>query len=374
LIGMLKLNNQTSIVSSLLDSMTGTRGKILLVCFSLFISSGVAGGVDPLFETHEILELTLKGPLNKISGKRELDVRYPAVLTYRDEQNKTIELEIELESRGNFRRRRSTCKFTPLKLIFNKNNTQGTVFENQKKLKLVNQCDPFNKKYEEYLMIEYLAYLTFNEITPMSFSVRLANITYEEVDSTKKPRRNLAFFIEHKKRLAKRIGAMQLEIEESSAVDIDSRHLNQGSLFQLLIANVDWSATHTKQEECCHNYKLFKLADERLLSIPYDFDLSGIVNAEYSKPSIEMGQKSIRKRMYRGYCRNNDVLDENINFFNDKKAAILTLYQEFPYLSDRKKKSVIGFINRFYKIINDKTRVKRVILEKCHKSSMIEIE
>jgi hypothetical protein len=371
---MPKLNNQRSIVSSLLESMTGVLRTIFMVCFGLFMPFGVAAGVDPLFETHEILELTLKGPLNTISRKRELDVRYPAVLSYRDEENKVIELRVELESRGNFRRKRSTCKFTPLKLIFNKNHTEGTVFENQKKLKLVNQCDPVNRKYEEYLMLEYLAYLIFNEITPMSFSVRLANITYEEVDSKEKPRRNLAFFIEHKKRLAKRIGAKQLEIEQTSAVDIDSRHLNQGSLFQLLIANVDWSATHTKQEECCHNYKLFKLADERLLSIPYDFDLSGIVNAEYSKPSIDMGQTSIRKRMYRGYCRNNDFLDENIKLFNDKKAAILALYQEFPYLSDRKKKSAIGFIDRFYKIINNKTRVKRVILERCHKSSMVEVD
>jgi hypothetical protein len=334
--------------------------------------SGVAVGQDPLFESHEILELTLKGPLNTISKKRELDVPYPAVLTYRDEKNKSIELHIELESRGNFRRRRSTCKFTPLKLIFDKKTTQGTVFENQKKLKLVNQCDPASKRYEEFLMREYLAYLIFNEITPMSFSVRLARINYEEVDSRQKPRSNLAFFIEHKKRLAKRIGAKQLKIEQSSAVDIDSLHLNQGSLFQLLIANVDWSATNAKQEECCHNYKLFKMEDKRLLSIPYDFDLSGIVNAKYAQPAIEMGQKTVRQRIYRGYCRNNDFLDENIELFNKKKAAIIALYQDFPYLSDRKKKAAIVYINGFYKIINNKTRVRRVILERCHKSLMIE--
>ncbi|MFT4713099.1 MAG: hypothetical protein ACI8W1_001580 [Candidatus Azotimanducaceae bacterium] len=371
---MLKLNTQVSIVSSLLDSMRAVRCAILMVCFSLFMPSGFAADADPLFQTHKILELTLKGPLKTISRKRELDVRYPAVLTYRDEENETIELKVELEARGNFRRRRSTCKFTPLKLIFNKNHTEGTVFENQKKLKLVNQCDPVNRKYEEYLMLEYLAYRVFNEITPLSFSVRLANITYEEVDSKRKPRRNLAFFIEHKKRLAKRIGAKQLKIQKSSAVDIDSRHLNQGSLFQLLIANVDWSATHGKQEECCHNYKLFRLADERLLSIPYDFDLAGIVNAKYSKPFVGMGQTSIRKRLYRGYCRNNYLLDENIEMFNNKKAAILALYQEFPYLSDRKKKAAIAFINGFYKIINNEKRVKRVVMNWCHKSTMRIIE
>ena len=361
---------QKLVIASLSYLMSRLPCKIFALLFSLILSSVAAAGIDPLFATHEILELNLKGPLKTISQKRELDVRYPGVVTYQDDAGKTVELKVELEARGNFRRRRSTCKFTPLKLTFNKKLTGGTVFENQKKLKLVNQCNPVNKKYEEYLMLEYLAYLIFNEITPLSFSVRLANITYEEVDSKQKPRSNLAFFIEHKKRLAKRIGAKQLELEQSSAVDIDSLHLNQGSLFQLLIANVDWSATHGNEGECCHNYKLFGLADDRQLSIPYDFDLSGFVNAKYSKPFVGMGQTSIRKRMYRGYCRNNHLLPENIELFNNKKAAILALIQEFPHLSDRKKKSTIAFIDSFYKIINNPKRIKTVIKKKCHRSIM----
>jgi hypothetical protein len=295
------------------------------------------------------------------------------VLTYRNDQDSVVRLEIELESRGKYRRRRSTCKFTPLKVVFKKKRSRGTVFEGQKKLKLVTQCDPSNRKYEEYLMLEYLAYRIFNEITPQSFAVRLVRINYQEVDSKAKPRSNLAFFIENKKRLAKRLDAKHLEIEQTSAVDIDSRHLNQGSLFQLLIANVDWSATSTKQDECCHNYKLFRLADERLLSIPYDFDLAGIVNAKYAKPATEMGLKSVRDRRYRGYCRNNEFLAENTELFNSRKETILTLFHEFPHLSNRKKKGAISFINSFYKIINNNTRARKVILERCHKSFMREV-
>jgi hypothetical protein len=56
--------------------------------------------------------------------------------------------------------------------------------------------------------------------------------------------------------------------------------------------------------------------------------------------------------------------------FNNKKAAILALYQEFPYLTDRKIKAAIAFINGFYKLINNEKRVKRRILSRCHKSTM----
>ncbi len=109
------------------------------------------------------------------------------------------------------------------------------------------------------------------------------------------------------------------------------------------------------------------------MSIPYDFDLSGLVNAKYAKPDIEMGLKNIRDRRYRGYCRNNSFLDENIKLFNDKKAVILDLFQASRYLPERIKKSSISYIEGFYRIVSNPKRVRMVILERCHKSIMVEV-
>ncbi|MCZ6855004.1 MAG: hypothetical protein O7G86_13915 [Gammaproteobacteria bacterium] len=332
--------------------------------------SAMADHDDPLFESHDLLELTLHAPIKTINRKRDTSISYPAGISFRTGAD-ALTLDVQVEVRGKNRRKRIVCKSPPLRLTFATSQTAGTVFRNQKKLKLVTQCDPYSRAYESYLVLEYLAYRILNEITPRSFNVRLARITYQDTDSSKS-RNNLAFFIEHKKRLAKRMGAKHLEIDETSAVVLDSAHLNQGSLFQLLIGNVDWSATSSSSPECCHNYKLFQEGD-KLFSIPYDFDLSGLVNAKYAKPDIEMGLKTIRDRRYRGYCRNNKFLEDNTRLFNARKAVILDLFRESAYLPERKKKSAISYVESFYNIVNNPKRVRRVILGRCHRSIMVEV-
>ncbi|MCZ6640273.1 MAG: hypothetical protein O7F71_01745, partial [Gammaproteobacteria bacterium] len=325
---------------------------------------------DPLFATHELLELTLQAPMKTLSRKRDTSISYPSNIVY-SLADHAVSLDVQVEVRGKYRRQPMVCRAPPLRILFDENQVEGSIFENQKRLKLVVQCDPYNRNYESYLVLEYLAYRILNQITQKSFNVRLARITYTDTDSAKS-RTNLGFFIEHKKRLADRLGAKHLEIDQTSAVVLERSHLNKASLFQLLIGNVDWSATSTKTGECCHNYKLFQ-AGESLLSIPYDFDLSGLVNAKYAKPDIEMGLRSIRDRRYRGYCRNNDFLDDNIALFNQEKAAILDFVQTSQYLPKRKKKSAISYIEGFYRIVNNPKRIRQVILRRCHKSTMVEV-
>ena len=38
------------------------------------------------------------------------------------------------------------------------------------------------------------------------------------------------------------------------------------------------------------------------ITVPYDFDHAGIVNAPYAQPAEELQMSSIRQRRYRGYC------------------------------------------------------------------------
>lgn len=325
---------------------------------------------DALFATDEILKLTLSAPLKRLHNDRDKSASYPASLGFKTLAGEAIVLDIRVQVRGNYRLKRDVCLYPPLRIVFDKAASAGTLFEHQTKLKLVTQCDPI-VRYERYMLNEYLAYRIFNLITPKSFRVRLVRVAYQDTQRAGKSRRAFGFFIEHKKRLAKRLGLKTLAIEQTSAVDLDSVHLNQGSLFQLLIGNVDWSATSGGTDECCHNYKLFASTGERLFSIPYDFDLTGLVNAKYAQPDKEMGLRSIRDRRYRGYCRNNEFLEQNIQLFNDKKAAILDLFESFPHLSDAGKKSSKRYVESFYKIINNPKRVKRVILTRCHKSTFV---
>ncbi len=331
---------------------------------------------DPLFATSDVLKVTLKGPVSRLVKERDSSIVYkPASLSYLDNTGKTVQLDVGISSRGNKRLNRGTCIFTPIRLILDNNQAKGTVFNKQKRLKLVTQCHPEYKKYEVYLLTEYLAYKILNILTDSSYNVRLAEITYVNVEADKEKvlHTGFAFFIEPSKRLAKRIGRKKLNIEETSARNLDGSHLNLVSLFQMLLGNTDWSATHGGRDECCHNGKLFGEAEATdVLYIPYDFDMTGLVNPEYATVAKNLKLDSIRERRYRGYCRNNDHLAANIELLNNRKLDILALLETFPYLNARQNSRNIDYVEKFYRIINNPKRVERKIHGWCHRSLMVE--
>ena len=370
--GLVITRRVTAIVAELTEDYT-RRLIMLLLGGSLCMASSLVRAEDRLFQGDDLLEVTLNAPLANITRKRDKSMSSDATLRYRTVDGESGDLDVQVKVRGNNRLRPSVCIFPPLRVLFRRNQLEGTIFENQERLKLVVQCDPFKTRHEYALFNEYLAYRILNLITPKSFRVRLARIDYEYSDRPARSRTDFAFFLEDKDRLADRLGVKPLSLEQTSAVDLDSSHLNKTSLFQLLIGNVDWSATSVAAGDCCHNYKLFEQQGADILSIPYDFDLAGLVNAEYAKPDTEMGLKTVRQRRYRGYCRNNHLLDEHIGLFNEKKSAIMALVQEFPHLPPKERQNSASYLEGFYRIINKPQRVKRVILKRCHKSYFVEV-
>ena len=354
-------------------NLSSCKHVTLLLGAWLFGQSCLGVANDRLFESDVLLEVTLNAPFAMIKAKRDKSMSSDAKLRYRTQDGETGDLEVQVKVRGNSRLKKNVCKFPPLRVSFRNKAAESTVFENQDKLKLVTQCDPYEMRYAHFLFNEYLAYRILNLITPLSFRVRLVRIDYQYNDRPANSRTSFGFFIEDKKRLAKRIGAKSLSIEQTSAVDLDSSHLNKTSLFQLMIGNVDWSATSASSGDCCHNTKLFEQQGAGILSIPYDFDLSGLVNAEYAVPDEAMRLRSVTQRRYRGYCRNNQLLDDHIKLFNEKKSEILTLVREFPYLPAGRRNTSVSYLEGFYRIINAPRRVKSVILKRCHKSYWVEV-
>ena len=339
-----------------------------MVLFGLIASPVVAG---TLFSSAEVLALTLQGPLPEMIKDRNTEEIYsPATVTY-DIDDGHVQLPVGLQVRGKSRLSGNTCAFPPLRLIVNKKQASGTIFEKQKKLKLVTQCYPRHKTYEQYVLTEYLIYKSFNLLTPNSYQVRLARINYLD-ESDQELYANYGFILEATKKIAKRIDRKRLKIDKTDATTLNGEHLNLVSLFQFMLGNTDWSATHGGNEECCHNGKLFgEPKGKDNLYIPYDFDMTGLVDPEYARTPPAMKLKNIRDRRYRGYCRNNDYLKKNIERFNQRKDEIINLFQDSEYLMKGVKRKKVAYIEKFYRIINDPARVERHIKNWCHKSEMI---
>ena len=150
---------------------------------------------------------------------------------------------------------------------------------------------------------------------------------------------------------------------------LDRVHTNLGSIFQYLIGNTDFSPILAAPgEACCHNYVLLNPDDDDQrpqLSVPYDFDMSGIVNASHAQPNPRFKLRSVRTRLYRGRCDNNAYLESSLQAFRDRRQAINELVAGSPHMSAGTKRTVQKYIDDFYKTIDNPRAVSSHLTKKC---------
>ncbi len=337
-----------------------------LVAFALLSGSTVArgsGAPDPLFQDNGVLDVTLTGPLTTLIRERSADENLPGVFEYRQVDGAVVRLDIKIRTRGHFRR--DNCKFPPLQLNFRKSQTDETLFDKQDKLKLVVHCDR-SGRYQQSLLREYLAYRVLNTLTDWSFRVRLLRVTYVDSEEHRPDQTRFDFLIEHKNRLGKRHGMKEAKVEEATVDSIQPGPLNLTSLFQFFIANTDFSPIRSAPDrDCCHNYVLFEKDSEQMIPVPYDFDLSGFVNAQYAKPDVRFGLHNVRQRLYRGRCANNDYVADSLQQFRNNRETIFELVNQQVGLSSAVRKSIFRSMESFYKVIDEPREVERQLLGKC---------
>lgn len=338
---------------------------ILLLAWSIAEANGTdtGGPVAPLFTANDILDVTIRAPIGNIMKTRSLEEDTPGTFTYRDaESGEDVTLNVGIRTRGRFRHDRRNCSFAPLRLHFKK--PKGTLLAESHKLKLVTHCRTGSDRYQQALLKEYLAYRIFNTITDWSFRVRMLRIRYEDSDNAAVIE-TYGFLIEHRNQLARRIG-MQVDNSESTTIAaLDGAYINLVSIFQFLIGNTDFSPIKAPPgERCCHNHVLL-MTDSTQISVPYDFDMAGIVSAPYARPNARFKLRSVRQRLYRGRCANNEHLETTLQTFRDHRAAIYSLVTDLDALSSSEKTRTTRYIDDFYKIVDEPRLVNREIVKDC---------
>ena len=318
---------------------------------------------DPLFQDDKTLDVTITAPLTTLVKKRPKDDYLPGALRYADSDGNTVELDLEIRTRGHFRH--DTCDYPPLRLNFKKSQTDGTLFDKQDKLKLVIHCD-HSKNYEQIVLREHLAYRILNAVTNKSFRVRLLRVTYVNTENRNGGQVRYAFLIEHKNRFAARFDLKDLEIARTLVSSIQADRLNLTSVFEYMIGNTDFSPiAGAPNDECCHNYVLFGNDIDPIVAIPYDFDQSGFVDAPYAEPNQQFHIRSVRQRIYRGRCANNKYVEASLQEFRDSREAIYALANEQEGLEPRVRESLIRYIDDFYQLSDDPRDVERKIINRC---------
>jgi hypothetical protein len=333
---------------------------------TVFAAAGEKAPVKKLFSTSDTLEITMHAPWRTITKEDDFQGSYPAKLEYTDESGNVVTLEHTVERRGITRQR--VCAYPPIKLRFDKETVKGTEFEGQKSLKMVTHCQK-GSKYEQYYIQEMLIYQMYNLITDFSFKVRPLLITYADSKEGKTQEPRFAFLIEDDSDVAKRNGQKKLDITDTWEDRFVPQEAATMALFQYMIANVDWaSLSGPNPDKCCHNTKLIGLDPEKdIYAIPYDFDSSGLVNAEYAAPPDNLKLKSVTQRLYRGFCIHNPYLAESKQLFLDKEDAIYALIDNESRLTSSSSKRVKKFIGKFYDILNSDKDFDKKIIGKCRK-------
>ena len=326
----------------------------------------------PLFESDDLLHITVEAPLNQRGGARydeTLEIPYlDGSLTYEREGQESVVLNIRVKARGHTRRMIEVCDFPPIWINFEKPNVKGTVFQGQNKLKLVTHCNESGTTYEQFVLKEYLAYRTYNLLTDRSFRARLAKVTYIDSVGRRKAITRYGFFIEDEKKMANRNRSEKVRVNKVTREAYEAVSLNLLEIFEFMIGNLDFSILMAQPgSRCCHNARLIRHPenDNLVLPIPYDFDHAGIVAAPYARPPKSLKMRSVKQRLYRGYCHSDGILEANIEFFNAQKKDIFDLWKNTIGLNSLTRKESLAYLKSFYEIINDPNKLRRQIHEKC---------
>jgi hypothetical protein len=326
---------------------------------------------QPLFDSQDLLELelatdlrTLVRDIGKHVGDNEFEgeEEHPARLSYTGAGGETVTLDIEAKTRGHFRRQRSTCNFPPLRLDIDTDEAEGTLFENQDKLKLVTHCQDGRDDYEQNVLLEYLLYRAYREIDTLSYRVRLTRMTYVDTAGRRDTLTKYAFLIENDDMLAQRFGQDSLlEMPGLNELDLEATTMTRVAVFQFMALNTDWEVSGP------HNVKMLGPVQGLVYPIPYDLDYSGIINARYAKPDKTLRIRSVRDRLYRGYCRPAADFDQAFVRFNSQRAAIYDLFRNQAGLEPDRLERAIEELDEFYEIVNDESKFEREIMNRCRR-------
>lgn len=315
--------------------------------------------VTVLFGNQNILPLKL-GYSNKEVKKNTNDSTYIKTnLSYEAVDGSWKELEVELRARGFFRL--NNCYFPPIKVKINKSASKGSLFEGNKKLKLVLPC-LVEKDNNDNVVKEYLAYKLYEFVSPYHYNTRIVDLTFTEEKGKKIKTFTLkGILVEDDKLVAKRFDGKVVERKIPPASQ-DALTSVQNAFFQYMISNIDYS-TYMQ-----HNEKLLYI-DKKIIPMPYDFDMSGLVNASYAQVSAVDGKPlvwSVRERLYRGIKRDLKIIQQVRNEFLANKVKFIEIVDSLEPLFDNADEfsEAKVFLSDFFKVMNDDELFKKEIIDK----------
>lgn len=371
--------------------------NILLVLYSFLFGTDAfsqSKSIDKeylLFNSTGLLNLKLEYSNKQVKKDTDKDNLIYTDLIYEYNSNWDT-IPISLSARGNFRR--ANCYFPPLKMYLKKGFVTGSLFQGHKKLKLVLPCLLQNRSNDDVVK-EYLAYKIYELLSEVHFKTRLVTIDYIDNRDKKLEIHPLTVFLPKNKadelynyegeeafafRKPKKYKLKAILIEDDKVVA--KKHnakvmkrfvhpLNQGKIasitnafFQFMIGNTDFSTAYQ------HNQKLL-FKNLETIPLPYDFDMSGLVDASYAVVSnVQNNQldiSEVTQRKYRGFKRDEESLQKVRQQFLEKQSKVMLLIDNHKmYFDDSKSFSKAkSYVQSFFSILQSDSKFNSTIIQEA---------
>ncbi len=327
---------------------------VILVDFQLF---GQEPSILQLMGQDKAVDLYLTTNWKELERKKNDKVYVPAQITVIADDGRRLELDMKVKTRGHMRL--SICTYPPLKLKIDKSDLASHACSDLNELDLVHPCHN-GDEYDQYLLREYLAYKIYQAISPYSFEVRLIRLHYLNPDQSEAHESTYAFLVENEEEFVARFGAKSYNSPTISRNSIEHEAYLRMSLFQFMIGNTDW---HMPSR---HNLEFVGIPGHPLLiSIPYDFDYSGLVSAPYAAHHESIKLSSVEVRYYQGWCEPPADLEKQINLFLVKKNEILALPQHVEGLNAKSLEHIHSYLTDFYTILENPKKLENQIARHC---------
>ncbi len=332
--------------------------KCITLLIILFAHAAFSQSIDrrKFFEGDSIATLFISVNLKNIDHPRQIEVKRPATARLVLPNDSSLEGPIELHARG--KSRLAICDPPPLLLYFK--TKKASPLSKLGKLKLVWACN--TSDYNDQLILkEYLIYKMYNLVTPYSFRARLLDVQVSDSNRAGKPIKRKGFLLENIDDLAERVGCREFQDTSLMPMYTHQQQYALVAVFQYMIANTDWSVS---------NYQNIKMVIPNTADrhppyvVPYDFDYSGLVNAEYAVPFETLPIESVRTRYNKATRLEVEDIHYAAGVILNAKPGILSLVENMKELKQGAKKEMINYLNEFYKLMNDEKQFDNIFLNK----------
>lgn len=314
-----------------------------------------------LFRSETPFDVTLTLNMKQIKRDKGQDAPWRwASLSYTDSAGKTITVPVRAKTRGVWRLKH--CDFPPLRLKFGDKSADGTLFANLDEPKMVGYCRN-SAQYEQYNLQEAQLYRIYRQVSDLSHKVRVLRFAYADSATGQVETTRYGFIIEDPDQLAARAGGKILDRKGATADDLDPTHSAIAYTFLYFIANTDVSFNGL------HNGEIVSLPNGQYAPVAYDFDFAGIINAHYAATDPSLPIRSVRTRLFRGYCAHDAAYPPVFELFREKRPAIEALYADTigKLIAPGNVKNTLEYIGDFYKDIRSPESARKSITNDCLK-------